>query len=268
MKSEEKFLVWNGTVRRVEEIGINPRSEGWLYGIGCFETMAWDDGHLRFIEDHWERISTSAEQMGIPLPLGRGELETVVQRLAQENQCSRAMARLSLHANGKKTDWMVRLFPRGENGAKSLRVKLSPFPHPGHSPTSGWKHNNYLLNHLAYREAQSQGFDEAILCREGEVVEATRANIWIWHKGELLTPPLSSGALPGVVRKQILRVAPRFPFPVREANIRGETLKEAGALFVSNAGILFQPALSCGEIHYAETSTIPAKVLSALALNP
>ena len=59
---------------------------------------------------------------------------------------------------------------------------------------------------LAWLEsAQSRGFDEAILLNErGEVAECTSANIFIANGGQVWTPPLSSGCLPGITREVLL----------------------------------------------------------------
>ncbi len=65
------------------------------------------------------------------------------------------------------------------------------------SPLSGIKSLNYLDNILARQEAQRAGCDDALLLNTlGRLAESTIANLFVQRDGQLLTPPLSEGALP------------------------------------------------------------------------
>jgi len=58
----------------------------------------------------------------------------------------------------------------------------------------------------AFEEASAQGFDEAVfLNRRGEVAEASRNSVFVEVDGQLVTPPLSHGALPGVLRRHLIQ---------------------------------------------------------------
>ena len=250
MKKGEEFLIWNGVVQPTRELAINPLSEGWLYGVGCFETMKWESGTLRFLPDHWSRLTKTTAEIGWKLPLTCSELKKFAGTLADKNGCRTGIARLSLHLDGTKVDWMLRIFPQARIPSPGLRVAPSRFSHPGASPISGWKHNNYLLNHLAYQEARNRGFDEAILCRDGEVVEGSRSNLWIWREEQLLTPPISSGALPGVIRARILKKALKAGIEAREVRLNQQMVADAEGIFLSNAGLVFQSVTLFGKESY------------------
>jgi para-aminobenzoate synthetase/4-amino-4-deoxychorismate lyase len=57
----------------------------------------------------------------------------------------------------------------------------------------------------ALAAAARQGADEAIfLNRDGYITEATRSNFFLDRDGILLTPPLSDGVLPGVLRQELI----------------------------------------------------------------
>ena len=64
-----------------------------------------------------------------------------------------------------------------------------------------------------------------LLNERGEVAECTAANIFCVREGRVLTPPLSSGCLPGVTREVLLEIGPRAGVPVEE-----RTLVPAGPL--------------------------------------
>lgn len=236
----ERFLVWNGSVQPVDSVSIDPRGEGWLYGYGCFETMGLKNGSIRYFDEHWARLCRTAGEMSMQVPFGRAEAEAGIESLTRANGFRDGVARLSLHSSGGRVEWMLRVFAGMPKPKGGFSVGLSRFSHPGGSPLSRWKHNNYLLNILAYREGKAEGWDETLLCNQGEVVEGAFSNVWILKGGELQTPPLSSGALPGIVRERILRVAPAKGLPVREAAIRLEDMPSAEGVFLSNAGMGFR----------------------------
>jgi len=52
--------------------------------------------------------------------------------------------------------------------------------------------------------AGSPVFDLVFLNERGEVAEGARSNIFVERDGILLTPPLASGVLPGVLRAELL----------------------------------------------------------------
>jgi para-aminobenzoate synthetase/4-amino-4-deoxychorismate lyase len=81
------------------------------------------------------------------------------------------------------------------------------------------------------RYADTMKSDEVLYLNErGEIAEGSRTNVFIERDGELLTPPLSSGLLPGVLRSELLRTG-----KVREAALRLEDLDRADAVYVGNS---------------------------------
>src|SRR5438552_6849537 len=86
-------------------------------------------------------------------------------------------------------------------------VKLAYVPQARHAASmfAGAKILSWAMNLTWVEEAQSKGFDEVILLNErGEVAECTSANIFMARGNQVLTPPLSSGCLPGVTRDVLL----------------------------------------------------------------
>jgi para-aminobenzoate synthetase/4-amino-4-deoxychorismate lyase len=83
----------------------------------------------------------------------------------------------------------------------------------------------------ALRGAMTAGhFDLVYLNKRGEVCEGARSNIFIERNGKLLTPPLSSGLLPGVMRAQLLAAE-----AASEAVLYLDDLLNAESIFVANA---------------------------------
>lgn len=76
--------------------------------------------------------------------------------------------------------------------------------------------------------ADSPIFDLVFLNERGEVAEGARSNIFVERDGVLLTPPIESGALPGVLRADLLARG-----QAREAVLRPADL--AGGFWMGNA---------------------------------
>lgn len=262
---DEAWIVWNGELRENGAIPVDPLSDGWLYGYNCFETMAWTGGKLRFFEDHWDRLARTATAMGLgPVPEPE-VLRGAADQLAERNRLPAGAARVSLHRGRGRTDWLFRLRPEPRVDAvpASLRTCFPSMPHPGFSPMSAWKDGNYVAHLLAHREARSRAYDEALLARSGEIVEGALSNFFVWRDGQLQTPPLSSGALPGVVRERLLRIGAEGRGGgqrVREGRVRVADLREAEAVYLSNALLPLVPVREI-EGHHWEARHDPAAPL-------
>jgi branched-chain amino acid aminotransferase len=106
------------------------------------------------------------------------------------------------------------------------RVRRNEF-----SPLAGIKSLNYLDNILARQEAAARGADDALLLStQGFLAEASAANVFVKVGGSWVTPPVSDGALPGVMRGIILE-----RLPAREKRILSDELYQADAAFLSNS---------------------------------
>jgi branched-chain amino acid aminotransferase len=96
------------------------------------------------------------------------------------------------------------------------------------------KSNNLLNNALAMQEALKAGADEALMCNQaGEIVECSQSNFFIVRKGQVLTPPLSAGLLPGITRAFVMELAAELGIPAREERLIPEDLKSADEAFIT-----------------------------------
>jgi para-aminobenzoate synthetase/4-amino-4-deoxychorismate lyase len=85
----------------------------------------------------------------------------------------------------------------------------------------------------AWRAAEAQGaFDALFFNERGELTEGGRSNVFLRFGSEWITPPLSSGLLPGVMRGVLLQ-APAWR--ASEQLITREMLAEADDIVVCNA---------------------------------
>jgi para-aminobenzoate synthetase/4-amino-4-deoxychorismate lyase len=79
----------------------------------------------------------------------------------------------------------------------------------------------------------NKGYYEVLFMNEkGEVTEGSYSNIFLQKEGRLLTPPVSCGLLPGVLRRYLLQQYPEF---VVEKTLTGKDLEQAEAVYVGNS---------------------------------
>lgn len=125
----------------------------------------------------------------------------------------------------------------GEEGlARGVRMKISSWRRhdPNIMPPAAKGTGAYVNSQLAKVEAIKAGYDEAIMLNpQGYVAEATGENIFIVRDGEVVTPPLSAGALTGVTRDSVMKVASDLGITVREQDLVRTDLYLADEVFLT-----------------------------------
>jgi branched-chain amino acid aminotransferase len=104
---------------------------------------------------------------------------------------------------------------------------------------------NYLNNILAKIEAKKAGVLEAVMLNHyGRVAECTADNIFIVKNGDLLTPRVTEGALPGITRASVLELARAAGMTVRETVLGLHDLYNADECFLTGTGAEIMPVTS------------------------
>ena len=100
---------------------------------------------------------------------------------------------------------------------------------------------------------------------QGYVAECTGDNIFIIHKGEIITPAASQGALKGITRGAIFDIAKEIGVPIREANLTRYDVWCADECFLTGTGAEVIPVVKLDgrEIGDAKPGAITQKVLVA-----
>ena len=89
---------------------------------------------------------------------------------------------------------------------------------------------------LAWEEAQSRDFDEAVVLNErGEIVSATTANLFWVENGTLHTPHLSTGAIAGITRECVIDIAGKHFIPLLEGIYEMGDLTDADEIFLTSS---------------------------------
>jgi 4-amino-4-deoxychorismate lyase len=230
-----------GLVDPLEPV-IRADDEALLRGQAAFETLRVYAGRPFRLHLHLERLSTSAQAVGLP-KVERRRLEVLVGLVLPKAGGGDAVLRLVWTAGppgGPPTGlallseipaWIEETRERGSKAVSLLGVRAAaPWLLPGVKSTS------YAVNMAAEAEAKRRGADEAIFVdADGIVLEGTVTNVW-WRKGDRLrTPALELGILAGVTRGALFELAPSLGLAVEDGAFPLAELLAADEVFTTSS---------------------------------
>lgn len=190
------------------------------------ETLRWqpDGGFLR-LDAHVQRLTQSATYFRFTVD--RDAIGVALADLAASLPPTPHRVRLLLSERGVIALTATPLSPAPE----SLRLCVSNVVINSRDAFLYHKTTARTPYQQALREAQAQGCFEAVLTNErGEVTEGSFTTIFVERDGVLLTPPLSAGLLPGILRAELLKSG-----RAREATLYPADLRSADRLYIGNS---------------------------------
>lgn len=237
----------NGDFLPAHEARVSIFDRSFLYGDGLFETLRVYGSHPFAWGAHLDRLEHAAEQLGLRLPVTRDGLQSAAHDLLRRNGHAEAILRIQIsRGQGSRgysprgatsPVWVITTHPAEiQCPANPIRWCLTTSAltlAPG-DPLNRLKSSSKLLQVLARAEAESRGSHEALLLDpQGHVVEGSSGNVF-WIRGKrLVTPPVDSGALPGITRATVLRLAPDLGFVIEERLGTRDELHEADGVFLT-----------------------------------
>lgn len=223
--------------------GIAATDRGLTLGDGLFETIAVSGGRPVWLEEHLARLAASAETMGIACDRGFVTREVAVLLTDVANgilriTLTRGSGGRGLGQGGADPTLLLTLNPWAPDLAFApARLITSTVCRNAGSPAARMKTLSCADNILAAREAVAADVDDALMLNAaGHIACSTIANVFVLRSGALLTPPLSDGVLPGIVRGQLVA-----EFGARESTLRPADLHAADAVFLTNSLRLLRP---------------------------
>ena len=252
----ERVLWVNGRYVSGDEPAVRADDRGLLYGDGFFETVRLYGKEPFRLSEHLERLRRSCARFGISLGLTEEAVRGVLAELLFCTGLSKTSARitvtrgphtgdLGLPASSAPTAIIeVRplVLPPPQWYERGLRLHVSEFAVSPQHPLAGHKSLNYFIFLAARDAARRAGADEALLLDPtGQVVEAATSNIFCVRKGLLRTPPLDSGALPGVTRRAVLELCHAEGLPCREVPLPLKEVATSDEVFLTNSLVELLP---------------------------
>jgi branched-chain amino acid aminotransferase len=250
--------IWlDGEMVAWENATVHLGTHGLHYGIGFFEGVRSHDtpsGPAVFrLTDHLRRLERSAAVYGVRLPYSLADLREACLETVRVNglrDCYlRPLVFLGEGANPLAAPFRVAVLAMadgplvGASPDRARTARISSFQRPSANalPPAAKACGQYLNAFVAQTDARSAGADEAILLNaEGYVTDGWAHNVFTVRDGVLRTPPCSAGALEGITRDSVLRLADELGFRAAEENLVRSDLYLADEMFLTgtSAGVV------------------------------
>jgi branched-chain amino acid aminotransferase len=218
-------VVWvNGSLRDPDFHGISPLDHGFTVGDGIFETLEAVDGVAFALTRHLARLEYSASRMGLT-GVDTAHVREGVDAVLSAGGTSMTRVRITV-SSGSGPHSSVRgnaaptvvVVASDSPPLTECRAVRAPWKRNERSPIAGVKSTSYAENVVLVQFARAKGADEALVANtHGHLCEGTGSNIFVERGGEIVTPPLASGCLPGITRGLALEWGARAGMPVRVA---------------------------------------------------
>ena len=241
-------MIWvNGKRQPFDGVHVSARDRGFTLADGVFETMRAHGGRVFRLDRHLSRLASALRVLAIPVPCDLREWVGVAVHAADMTE---AAVRLTVTRG---------ISPGGltppDDPRPTVIVAVTPLPafaagiyenglhghvasgrRNEHAITAGLKTIAYTDAVMALLEARRAHADEALfLDTEGHCSEATSSNLFALIGRELLTPPVSCAALPGITRATVLELAATLHVPAAERAFRLDDLLAADEAFLTSS---------------------------------
>jgi branched-chain amino acid aminotransferase len=240
---------------------IHILNHGLHYASCVFEGERVYDGSIFKLEEHTARLFYSAKRMGITIPYSEGEINNACNEIISVQNIKdgyvRPMAwrgsemmaisaqQAKIHVAVATWDWGSYFDPKLK--IKGIRLNISNWrkPPPTTIPWDTKASGLYMINTLSKHEAEQQGYtDSLMLDYEGNVAEATGANIFFkTESGEIHTPTPDS-FLDGITRRTVIEIAKSKSIKIHERKIKPEELSSFVGCFLTGSAAEVTP-VSC-----------------------
>ena len=240
---ENKTVYLNGDYIPLNEAKVSVLDRGFLFGDGVYEVIPVYSGHLFHFQDHLQRLENSLAGIRLANPHSREQWLEILMPLLDSQfdqyiylQITRGVATKRDHGFPDNIPATVFAmcsnivpFAGLNNGIKAISLD-----------DSRWQFCNIkaiaLLGNILHRqEAIDNGCAEALLVKEGYVVEGAASNVFAVIDDVLTTPAKSNSILPGITRDVILDIARKNNIPCKEDNISFAAIQSASEIWVTSS---------------------------------
>jgi len=241
MTVSDPLVYLNGEYLPLGEAKVPVLDRGFLFGDGVYEVIPVYGGKAFRLDEHLRRLEQSLAGIGMSNPLSDAAWDAIFDRLiagAEDQQIYLQITR----GVASKRDHAI---PAGIAPTVFVMcAPIAPIPLAGIKAITvtdiRWDRCNIkaitlLANVLLRQEAVEKGASEAILVRDGCVLEGAASNILIVKDGVIITPPKGDTILPGITRDLVLELAREQGIPTEERHISLGELRGADEIWMTSS---------------------------------
>lgn len=245
------------------------------YASAVFEGERVYQGKVFKLTEHSERLIHSGRILGFELPWSVEEINEATRATVAANNivdgyvrpiAYRGAEQMGVAAQQTKihmaiATWVWPSYFPPELRKKGIRLNFSKWkrPHPETAPTQSKAAGLYMIGTLSKHDAEGQGYTDSIMLDwQGNLAEATGANMFLVIDGEIHTP-VPDCFLDGITRRTVIDLAKKRGYKVIERKIRPEELAKTQEVFLTGTAAEVTPVGEIGEYRFT-----PGAITAAL----
>ena len=266
--------IWyNGELVDWSNVKVHVLSHGLHYASCVFEGERVYDSEIFKLEEHTERLFHSASRMGFEIPYNQDLLNKACKDIVAIQKVKNGYVRpvawrgsemMAISAQKTKIHVAIASWEWGSYFDPNLKLKgikldISKWkrPAPDTIPWDTKASGLYMICTLSKHEAEKKGYtDSLMLDYEGNIAEATGANVFFKNKlGELHTP-VPDSFLNGITRRCIIEIAKSKSIKVVERKIKPSEMKDFVGCFLTGTAAEVTPVSQIDKYKFSVCNTI------------
>ena len=251
--------IWfNGKSVDWADAQIHVLNHGLHYASCVFEGERVYDGEIFKLSEHTDRLFYSAKRMGIKVPFSQEEINQACKIIINIQKVNNGYVRpiiwrgsemMAISAQKNKIHVAIAAWEWGSYfdpklKLEGIRLNSSSWrrPAPNTIPWDTKAAGLYMICTLSKHEAEASGFtDSLMLDHEGNIAEATGANIFFKTKNDELHTPIPDSFLDGITRRSIIEIAKSKKIKVIERKIKPDEMKNFTGCFLTGTAAEVTP---------------------------
>ena len=252
---------------------IHVLSHGLHYASCVFEGERVYDGSIFKLEEHTTRFFHSAKRLGFEIPYSEKEINSACNKIISTQNVTNGYVRpfawrgsemmqisaqqTKIHVAIATWEWGSYFDPKLKTNGIKLNISSWRRPSPDSIPWDSKASGLYMICTLSKHEAEQQGFtDSMMLDHEGNIAEATGANIFFKDVNGNLHTPIPDSFLDGITRRTVIEIAKSKGIKVHERKIAPTELKNFVGCFLTGTAAEVTPVSCIGDNQFKVCKTI------------
>ena len=269
----EGKIWYNNDLVDWQEVKLHVLSHGLHYGSFVFEGLRVYEGEIFKLEEHTDRLYHSAKRMGIKIPYSKDEINKATKKIVSVQNIQNGYVRpfawrgsemmaisaqqTKIHVAIATWEWGSYFDPKLKTEGIKLNISKWRRPAPNTIPWDTKASGLYMICTLSKHEAEQQGYaDSLMLDHEGNVAEATGANIFFKDKDGNLHTPIPDSFLDGITRRAIIEIAKSKNIKIHERKISPEELSKFVGCFLTGTAAEVTPVSCIADFKFKVCNTI------------
>ena len=269
----EGKIWYNNDLVDWQEARLHVLSHGLHYGSFVFEGLRVYDGEIFKLEEHTDRLYHSAKRMDMKIPYSKDEINNATKKIVSVQNVKNGYVRpfawrgsemmaisaqqTKIHVAIATWEWGSYFDPKLKTEGIKLNISKWRRPAPNTIPWDTKASGLYMICTLSKHEAEQQGYtDSLMLDHEGNVAEATGANIFFKDKEGNLHTPIPDSFLDGITRRAIIEIAKSKNIKIHERKISPKELSKFVGCFLTGTAAEVTPVSCIADFKFKVCNTI------------